>query len=752
MIAYFVYAGLAAVSAIFIVYMVKSFAKKDRIGIMIGRSIAMGLVLLLSYSVNYIHDNTDVMILCCCIEHVAMAWMLFFASLFILEFCERSVPKGAVTASCGVLFVDSIVLVTNPFNHFASDFFIKVGKYNSICRIVPKVPYYVHVGLCFVIFLLILFELGRKFAVSSRYYRTKYRTIMIVVLISFVFNIMFWAFDSIVFDFTRVTYAAAVIVIYNVTYHFIPQKLLRKLQRIVSDSIFDATVIYNNKGKLLNANERAKDILSLENFEDCGILKERLQVTGEEDTVVYEKDGEIYEAHYRLLRDRKGIFVASTFIFHDVTEARNRLEREHRAATFDHLTQCYNREGFFEASKNFFDDIDKNHTFVVMVSGICNFKGINSLYGTKIGDRALKEITGILHDAHHRFPMLYARTSEGKFTTVLPLECVDEITNELSSFPLNIEEGVTIHVEMNHGFVMIREIQKGIGYYYEQALLALAMCKKRATLPILEYTLEMDEEQHRKQALLSEAHDALEKKEFFIELQPQINLSTRKVCGAEALVRWNHPKLGRVSPMEFIPLFESNGFISKVDKYVWEETARTLKDLIDKGLYNGPMSVNVSRIDMMCFDVVEVFTDIIEKTGIPIDRLHIEITESASVDNKGMLSDTMKELKRRGFVVEIDDFGSGYSSLNALMTLPFDVVKLDMDFMKNSVKDEKSSIILRSIANMIHDLGAKIICEGVETHDNLESAGFFESDIVQGHYISQPIPIETFLQFVKENS
>jgi len=299
--------------------------------------------------------------------------------------------------------------------------------------------------------------------------------------------------------------------------------------------------------------------------------------------------------------------------------------------------------------------------------------------------------------------------------------------------------------------VVMSDMNKPVEYYYEIALLALAECKKNVSNSVLEYSNAMAMEQRRTQTLIAEMHEAIEKNEFYIELQPQIDLKEGYVSGAEALVRWNHPTLGKIAPTEFIPLFEENGFISNIDKFVWEKTAETLKNLSEEGIYDGPISVNVSRVDVTAMNVAEEFEKIVSKYGIKPEMLHIEITESACEGNKAALISMMDSLREKGFVVEIDDFGSGYSSLNALMELPFDIVKLDMDFMRDGEEDHKGGVIVNAMAGMIHNLDAKIIVEGVENVDNVRKALCIDGDAAQGYHYSRPVSVEEFAEFVKKH-
>ena len=176
---------------------------------------------------------------------------------------------------------------------------------------------------------------------------------------------------------------------------------------------------------------------------------------------------------------------------------------------------------------------------------------------------------------------------------------------------------------------------------------------------------------------------ALEQGQFEIYLQPKYRIKDDSLAGAEALVRWNHPKWGIQSPAEFIPLFEKNGFITKLDQYVWDKTCRVLHEWEDKGYPELSVSVNVSRADIYHADLVGILVHTVKKYGLPPSRLHLEITESAYTENPKQIIDTVNNLREQGFVIEMDDFGSGYSSLNMLNQLPLDILKLDMKFIQS---------------------------------------------------------------------
>ncbi|MDD2956649.1 MAG: EAL domain-containing protein [Oscillospiraceae bacterium] len=237
---------------------------------------------------------------------------------------------------------------------------------------------------------------------------------------------------------------------------------------------------------------------------------------------------------------------------------------------------------------------------------------------------------------------------------------------------------------------------------------------------------------------------ALQLRQFVVYLQPKYDLENNLPCGAEALVRWNHPQRGMVFPGEFIPVFEHNGFIARLDYYVWEETCRLLRKWLDQGLQPKPLSVNVSRVNMYNPNLVDILQDLVEKYRVPASLLNLELTESAYMDNPTLMKQTLERLHRCGFVVMMDDFGSGYSSLNTLRDISVDILKIDMKFLPTDGADSRSERILVSVIRMAGWLGIPVIMEGVETcrqRDFLKSVG---CGYVQGYYYAKPMPVAEY--------
>ena len=253
--------------------------------------------------------------------------------------------------------------------------------------------------------------------------------------------------------------------------------------------------------------------------------------------------------------------------------------------------------------------------------------------------------------------------------------------------------------------------------------------------------------------LIESLDTAVAERQFQIFYQPKYDITGEKpvLCSAEALVRWQHPEYGMVSPGVFIPLFEDKGLIQKVDRYVWEEAAVQIRRWKEKFGVTLPVSVNVSRIDVYAPDFVSNFKKLVKENGLQPQDYYLEITESAYTEDSEQLLAVVGELREEGFSVEMDDFGSGYSSLNMISTLPIDALKLDMNFIRNMHhKESKNNRIIELMIDIGRYLDVPVVAEGVETEDQVDLLKRMGCHIVQGYYFSKPVSADVFETFIKE--
>lgn len=409
----------------------------------------------------------------------------------------------------------------------------------------------------------------------------------------------------------------------------------------------------------------------------------------------------------------------------------------------DLLTGLINRRAFCTRVKK---KIDENNTgYQILAIEVEDFRRINGAYGWEEGDNCLRILAGCIRDEFGGQDSILAHGDADKFF-VFRKKCDDLAEKYESIQALILDRYKKAKIKINFGVYNVDDISINVSDMCDYVLLAIDNAKSNKETKIIYYDESFRNKIIREQMITNIAEDSLNENQFKVYLQPKYDIATNTIMGAEALVRWIHPTLGFMSPGEFIPIFEKNGFITKLDIYIWERVCYLLgrwKKIFGKCL---PVSVNVSRIDVYRKDLPNIFLDMIERYGVEPQSLHIEITETAYVENAERLIETVKKLKEHGFVIEMDDFGSGYSSLSTLNEIPFDIIKIDMKFIQSNTIFTNSHNILGTIINLAKWMNALVICEGVETEKQLEYLRKLNCNFVQGYYYCKPIPEDEFEQ------
>lgn len=424
-------------------------------------------------------------------------------------------------------------------------------------------------------------------------------------------------------------------------------------------------------------------------------------------------------------------------------------ERLRHLTEHDQLTGLYNRGTFFEAVRQSLRRSPEQR-FVMVRMDVDRFRLVNSFFGEEEGNNLLRyiarQLTGI---AASRPYMLYGRVGADVFCVWDRYEeacsqaLLDQVRDLLQSYARKY------YVELSAGFYIVEDNGLDVETIYARASMAAEQCKGHYGQYCAYYNAALSEETFRTQFILNGMETALRERQFQVYLQPKYDLRTERPCGAEALVRWMHPEKGMISPAEFVPVFERNGFITRVDDYVWEETCRLLRRWIDQGRDPDPISVNVSRVNAYNPGLVEDLTRLVKAYRLPPHLLQLEVTESAFMDSPELLRETLARLRRSGFVVLLDDFGSGYSSLNTLRDIQVDILKIDMDFLPRGGADSRSRRILASVIRMAGELEMPVIMEGVETREQREFLLEAGCGYVQGYLYAKPMTVAEYEALVE---
>ena len=449
----------------------------------------------------------------------------------------------------------------------------------------------------------------------------------------------------------------------------------------------------------------------------------------------------LFKVRYRLLVDEDNNNVGHMYTIQNLSDIVENGTGEQYRLTHDELTGLYNREGFTEAAEDKLRSSEK--TYLLLYSNIRDFKLFNQLFGLERGNDILINIGEIMIQ-HAREEDVYGRINGDHFALCVPKErfnekgfkkLVKEVTSKVTS------KSYSLHFQI--GIYEVLDPYMDITLMCDRAYMACKSIKKDGVCEIAWYSDEMLVNALLEKEILSSFDFAIINRQFGIYLQPQV-YENGKICGAEALARWMHPENGLIQPGVFIDVLERADLIYKLDRYIWELAAKQLSVWKDTKYKDVSISVNVSPKDIYYLDIKKEFTELIDKYDIDPKLLNIEITETAVTSDVTKCAKLILELQDCGFLVEIDDFGSGYSSLNMLKDINADVLKIDMGFLRKTENQKRAQVILNYTIDMAHELGMKVITEGVETKDQLDFLVGMGCTLFQGFYFDKPMPVEEF--------
>ncbi|MCM1049261.1 MAG: EAL domain-containing protein [Clostridiales bacterium] len=377
---------------------------------------------------------------------------------------------------------------------------------------------------------------------------------------------------------------------------------------------------------------------------------------------------------------------------------------------------------------------------------IRKFKIINDLYGERFGDEILEFIRNTMGEVCHS-DQYFVNLRSDVFMIVTEYDDVKDITELIHRLDEKINNYKDVRLYLVYGVYMVEDKTMEQRQMQDRASMARKAAKNNVLTNILFYQEQFKETLYNKKFIEENMQTAINERQFLMYLQPKYSITRNEIIGAEALVRWRNPERGMIFPDQFIPIIEENGFIKKVDYYIWEEACKFIKKCIDIGIEDCPVSVNVSRIHLRDNECIYVLDDMIARHGIPKKMLELEITETAGNQE---ISKKALRLKEEGYTLLMDDFGSGYSSLDILLETPFDVIKLDKKFMENMMISSKGRLILEQIVSMVNKLELGLLAEGVETKEQTELLEGIGCDQVQGYYYAKPMPEEEFFELIKK--
>ena len=417
----------------------------------------------------------------------------------------------------------------------------------------------------------------------------------------------------------------------------------------------------------------------------------------------------------------------------------------------DPLTGLYNREFFYRYAEQS-DQRRPDISMDALVVDISHFHMINERFGTAFGDEILRRIGERLRSAVSDVGGIVCRREADTFMVYCPhgkdyKELLDSASSGLTEDELD-----NSRIRLRMGVYANADKTLEIERRFDRASMAADTVRGSFTKVIGLYDNTLHERELYAEQLIEDFRQAIADGQFLVHYQPKFDVrpESAELTSAEALVRWQHPRLGTISPGVFIPLFEENGLIEELDHFVWRTAADQIRDWKDRLGFSVPVSINVSRVDMYNPGLPEDLQKILAARDLTPENVYLEITESAYTEDSEQIILMASRLRSLGFRIEMDDFGTGYSSLNMLSSLPIDALKLDMQFVRNAFGKQKDTRMIELIMDIADHLGVIVIAEGVETEEQLTTLRDMGCDIVQGYYFSKPLPAQEFERFLTQ--
>jgi len=751
----FLLGGILIISLLIIAFFIYRVYRdtKNPLSRTVGRILLFGFIIVLFNIITLYTSSEAVCLLAYGIYFMASDWMLYYLLKFSLEYIgnrfEDHVKKPFMIL---LLTADCISILCNSFlDHLY--YLIPVTLYDEDFYELAVTPFfYTHYAIVLMLVTFCLISLFYKAFSAPLFYRRKYLTIAIIT--AAIVGINIFSLTSAI-DISIIGYVIEAISIYYCAFVYTPQKLLPTTLFMVTKDMNVALFVMDVEGNELYKNTYGEALLNpdsplvgldgitLENWcrreylwHSEAFTREEVFVRGDEEFILKIQLQRMMDVHKHLQ--------GGYFVIQDRTEEINNLKRERWLATHDVLTGLYNKSYFCEKAERYIRH-NPNEELFILCTDIKDFKMINDFMGNKTGDTVLINFANVLRERATK-AILFGRLNNDVFAILMAKKDFDE-----SSFTRDSQDELFASTDKEVSFPIINyvgvyevlERQIPVSVMCDRARMAIATIKGDYHKRIAYYDETIRSNILHEQELIADLPNAIAEEQLKMYLQPQM-ASDGRLLGAEALIRWIHPVKGQIMPNDFIPVFERNGLISDVDQYIWEIACKQLKKWKEIGREDLYISVNISPRDFYFLNIYQTFTNLVEKYDIDPKNIKLEITETAIVMDFKRQLELINKLRKNGFVVEMDDFGSGYSSLNLLKDLHVDILKIDMAFLKKAKDEERSKKILQMIISLSKHLDMPVITEGVETADQVTFLSEMGCDMFQGYFFAKPMSIKEF--------
>lgn len=744
-----IFSAFSVVSAIYLLHFVRTISKartdaKEPTILVICTISAM----LLIYSFFLMSEFYNKALILFCVYKVCAIWTYYLAFSFNHAFTNTTKKLGFIKEFYFILcFIDSVLLLANARVHVIFDLkqaFTNAGFFYWGIEYTSKFGF--HKLVCAILSFSSLALLISSIVKAPSYNKVKYVTILtsesLVLIANYVFNSL-----NLPLNISLLMLVASSIFIANyVNKDFSAPVLIGPLSAI-TESINDIIFCYDSSENLIYANSAAKNVFkksndNLENF--AKEFRQNFLKNRPSELSLKLDNGE--ERYY--ITEYKDFFISNSNIgsylrLQDKTKETLESRRKNYIATHDLLTGLFNRSGFFKKMQEaLYQNTFKNP--ILICTNIKDFKLINTIYSEQVGDSVLQNQTEVMKRLPGHKKSIIGRIADDKFAILMEKQDFDkdifeEVFNEVSC----IIEKTLYNIQIVAGIYEIYDKKDTIQSIYDKAKISLDAIKDSDNQIFSFYNPSMMEKMLKEKDIVNDFEKSLNEKEFSIQLQPVMD-KEGNVLGAESVVRWNNPKYEDLTPSSFLDVLERTSLIYKLDVYVWELVAKKLHEWKKRGFADRFISVNVSSKDKFFIDIIKTFSELIKKYDISPQNFKVEIRETAMLENPEKTIAIFSQLKKLGIKVYIDNFGTGFSSLNVLKDFIADGIKMDTSFLSESKVSGKNKIILQTMISMSSNLGMEFIAKGVESENQMLALSKMDCKLFQGFYFSKPLPVKTY--------
>ena len=696
----------------------------------------------------------------CYIYYIGMDFVMATLIIFTNEYCSKRINKDQKGKRVPVwiyylLAIDVVQMLLNvPFGHaFSLQQIEAYGKPYFIMN--PLMGQNIHRIICYGAMAMIMATYIIKSIQVPRLYKERYIVILISMIIGTLWQ-TFYIFSRTPVDRSMIGFAVFGLLIFYFSMYYRPLRLLDSMLADVVNDTKVAVFLYGPEGRCIWVNDPAREISRVKSDDLDAISGGLTALFGDISKMSEDQETEVTigttgsEKSYMIARggftDRFGKNLGSYVRLRDITMEKKRIEAEMFAANHDALTGLYNREHTYKKISDQLKQHALNDYYIASIH-LCDFKVFNDVFGREFGDAALKQVAAWIKKYSDE-TCIYGRIAGDSFGSCLPKKSFvrDILESDLAHFTVRLGD-IEQHLMVHLGFCEIEKDDEDVSVLFDRATMALDSIRDDYRRHVAFFDKKIRDKMIWNQEISAQLDIAINENQIIPYLQP-IADNSGKIVGAEALARWIHPVHGFMSPGDFIPLFEENGMIADLDKHIWKTACKILSDW-EKKYPDLFLSVNVSPKDFYMTDVLAEIMSYVLEYDIDPHNLRIEVTESSMMRDTDYRMKILEEFRKQGFIVEMDDFGSGYSSLNMLKDMPVDVLKIDMKFLGKSNDEKKANIIVKNVIRLSDDLCIVSLAEGVETAENFDQLNSLGCDLFQGYYFSKPVPLEEFEAMVE---